>query len=297
MEEIMDKPSVSALNVARCRAVAAHESRPEIKGPDDLAEIFLGPEAQASLRNPVVLTAILQKLEAASPGGYEFFIARTAYLDAVFAQALRDDLPQIVLLGAGYDTRACRYRDLIQHTRIFELDTPVTQQHKRGLLEQANVTIPPQLTFVPIDFTRDDTAKTLTGAGYRSARKTLFIWEGVCYYLPPHTVDGTLRFVRENAPAGSILCFDYMLAASDLADRYGAQQSRAAMETMYTDEPLQFDLAEAQVPAFLAARGFTLAEHLTAEDMEARYLTLSDGTLAGHVLGLFGMVRATIPHP
>jgi methyltransferase (TIGR00027 family) len=294
MEEIMDKPSVSALNVARCRAVAAHESRPDIKGPDDLAEIFLGEEAQASLRNPAVLAAIRQKLEAASPGGYEFFIARTAYLDEIFAQALRDDLPQIVLLGAGYDTRACRYRDLIQNTRIFELDTPVTQQHKRGLLQQANVTIPPQLVFVPIDFTRDDMAETLTHAGYRPDRKTLFIWEGVCYYLPPQTVDETLRFVREHAPAGSILCFDYMLAASDLAGRYGAQQSRAAMETMYTDEPLQFDLAEAQVPAFLAARGYTLAEHLTAEDMEARYLTLSDGTLAGRVLGLFGLVRATV---
>jgi methyltransferase (TIGR00027 family) len=294
MEEIMNQPSVSALNVARCRAVAAHESRADIKGPDYLAEVFLGEEAQQSLRNPAVMAAILQKLASVSPGGYEFFIARTAYLDAVFAQALRDDLPQIVLLGAGYDTRACRYRDLIQSTRIIELDTPVTQQHKRGLLEQAQVIIPPQLVFVPIDFTRDDMAATLTQAGYRSDQRTLFIWEGVCYYLPPHTVDETLRFVRENAPAGSVICFDYMLPASDLADRYGAQQSRAVMEATYTDEPLQFDLEEAQVSAFLAERGFTLTEHLTAADLEARYLTLSDGTLAGRVLGLFGMVRATV---
>jgi methyltransferase (TIGR00027 family) len=294
MEDIMSQPSVSALNVARCRAMAAHESRAEIKGPDHLAELFLGEEAQPSLRNPAVHAAILQKMAAVSPGGYEFFIARTAYLDAVFAQALRDDLPQIVLLGAGYDTRACRYSDLIHAARVFELDTPVTQQHKRGLLEQAHVTIPPQLTFVPIDFTRDDMGETLTQAGYRPDQKTLFIWEGVCYYLPPQTVDETLRFVRECAPAGSILCFDYMLAADDLADRYGAQQSRAAMDAMYTEEPLQFDLEEAQVPAFLAARGFTLAEHLTAADLEARYLTLSDGTLAGRVLGLFGMVKATV---
>ena len=288
------QPSVSALNVARCRAVAAHESRTDIKGPDHLAEIFLGEEAQMSLRNPAVLAAIVQKMAAVSPGGYEFFIARTAYLDAVFAQALRDDVPQIVLLGAGYDTRACRYRDLIQTTRIFELDTPVTQQHKRGLLDQAHVTIPPQLAFVPIDFTRDDMAQTLIQAGYRPDRQTLFIWEGVCYYLPPQTVDETFRFVRENSPAGSIICFDYMLAASDLAGRYGAQQSRAAMEAMYTAEPLQFDLAEQQVPAFLAERGFTLIEHLTAADLETRYLTLSDGTLAGRVLGLFGMVRAVV---
>ena len=66
------QPSASALNVARCRAVAAHESRADIKGPDYLAEVFLGEEAQQSLRNPAVMAAILQKLASVSPGGYEF---------------------------------------------------------------------------------------------------------------------------------------------------------------------------------------------------------------------------------
>jgi methyltransferase (TIGR00027 family) len=287
-----NQPSASALNVARCRAVAAHEPREEIRGADDLAEIFLGEEAQMSLKDPAIHAVILKKLAAVSPGGYEYFLARTAYLDAVVEQALRGNIPQIVFLGAGYDTRSFRFGALIQDTRIFELDSPATQQHKRFLLEQAHIVIPGQLTFIPIDFTKDRMADRLFQAGYARDKKTLFIWEGVSYYLPPQTVDDTLSFVRLNSPAGSILCFDYMI--SDTADRFGAQQARTAMQTMYTAEPLQFDLEEGQAAAFLAERGFQIVEHLTADDLQKRYLTLRDGSLAGRVLDLFGLVQASV---
>lgn len=288
------RPSVSAYNVASCRAVAAYDPRESIRGPDTLAEIFLTDEARQSLRVPAVHEAIRGKLAAASPGGYEFFIARTAYIDDVMAQALRENIPQIVLLGAGYDTRACRLSDLIQDTRIFELDTPVTQGHKRSLLAKAQVAEPDQLTYIALDFTREDIADRLVEAGYARDRRTLFIWEGVTYYLPPQTVEATFDFVRRNSPAGSVLCFDYMLAASDLAHRFGAVQSRQMMLTMYTDEPLCFDLDQGHVAEFLTERGFALVEHVTTAMMQERYLTLPDGTLAGQVLDLFGLVRAEV---
>jgi methyltransferase (TIGR00027 family) len=287
-----DQPSASAMNVARCRAIAAHEPREEIRGPDYLAEIFLGEDAQKSLRDLAAHAMILKKLAAVSPGGYEYFVARTAYLDAVVEQALRDNIPQLVFLGAGYDTRS--YRLSIQDTRIFELDSRATQQHKRSLLEQAHVAIPEQLTFLAIDFTRDSMADVLFKAGYAKDQKTLFIWEGVSYYLPPQTVDDTLNFVRLHSPAGSIICFDYMISASDMENRFGAKQAREAMQAMYTAEPLQFDLEEGQVAAFLAERGFQIVDHLTAETMQQRYLTLRDGSLAGQVLDLFGLVQASV---
>jgi methyltransferase (TIGR00027 family) len=290
----LNQPSASALNVARCRAIAAHETREEIKGQDFLAEIFLGEEARQSLKDPAVHAGILKKLAAFSPGGYEFFIARTAYLDAIVAEALRDDIPQLVFLGAGYDTRAYRFGPLIQHTRVFELDSEATQQHKRSLLEQESIAIPAQLTFLPIDFTRESLADRLFQAGYAGDKQTLFIWEGVSYYLPPQAVEDTLSFVRHHSPAGSVICFDYMIAASEIADRFGAKQAREAMQAIYTAEPLQFDLHPAQAASFLAERGFRIVDHLTAKDMQQRYLTLQDGSLAGQVLDLFGLVQAAV---
>lgn len=286
--------SASAFNVARCRAIAAHEPRAEIRGPDHLAEVFLGDDARQSLPDPATHARILERLAAVSPGGYEYFIARTAYIDGIVAQALRDSVPQIVLLGAGYDTRAFRFRDLIQATRIFELDAPATQQHKRSLLEQAGVAVPPGLVFAATDFTQDDLASVLAGAGYRMDLQTLFVWEGVTYYLPPQTIDAMFAFMRQHAPAGSTLVFDFMITEAEMAGRYGAQQARDAMRAMYTSEPLQFDLAEADVPAFLAKRGFVLREYVGPDAMQTRYLTLSDGALAGQVLDLFRLVLAEV---
>jgi methyltransferase (TIGR00027 family) len=288
------QPSASALNVARCRAIAYHDPREAIRGPDYLAEIFLGEEAQQSLLNPATHALILNKLAAVSPGGYEFFIARTAYLDGVVKEALRENIPQAVFLGAGYDTRAYRFADLIQDTRIFELDSPSTQQHKRSLLAEAGVADPAALTFVPIDFTRESLPERLAQAGYAEDQQTLFIWEGVSYYLPPETVDEVLRFIRGHSPAGSILGMDYMLAPAGDEDRFGAAQSRAAMKAMYTFEPLYFDLAGEGVESFLAERGFEVVEHLTTAMMEERYLTLPDGSLAGRSLDLFGLVKAVV---
>lgn len=293
------QPSASAVNVARCRAVAAHEPREEIRGPDYLAEIFLADDVQEaeaarrSLQDPAMHAMIAKKLTAFSPGTYEYFMARTAYMDGVVEQALRDHIPQIVFLGAGYDTRPYRFSHLIQKTRIFELDSPATQQRKRALLERAHVAIPPQLTFLALDFTRDNMTDRLFEAGF-AREKTLFIWEGVSYYLSPQAVDDMLAFVKHHSPAGSLICFDYMIPVSDMENRFGANQARTAMQTTYTAEPIQFDLAEKQVVPFLAERGFQVIEHLTAEDMQRRYLTLHNGLLAGQVLDLFRLVQAEV---
>ena len=63
-------------------------------------------------------------------GVYEYVIAGTKYIDAVFEKALADRFDQILLFGAGYDTRALRFQDKAQHTHIFKLDAPHTQQAK-----------------------------------------------------------------------------------------------------------------------------------------------------------------------
>ncbi len=292
--KLPEQPSASAMNVAICRAVAAHDPREAIRGRDTLAEVFLGEESKKSLKDPATHVLIRKKLNAFSPGAYEFFMARTAYLDNAVEQALRDNIPQIVFLGAGYDTRALRCSSLIRDTRIFELDSQATQDHKRAQLEQSNVPIPAALTFVPIDFTRDDLGSLLASVGYEKDKKALFIWEGVTYYLPPQTVDATFAAIRDLAPAGSSVCFDYMMSVADMEGRFGAKQARDAMMATYTAEPLQFDLATNDVEAFLAARGYRLVEHLKTEGMASRYLTLPDGTLAGDVLDLFGLVRAEV---
>ena len=64
---------------------------------------------------------------------------------------------------------------------------------------------------VPIDFTKDDLQAVLDRAGYDSKKKTIFVWEGVTFYIPESAVDSTLRFVAGRSAPGSRIVFDYFL--------------------------------------------------------------------------------------
>ncbi|MGO9097869.1 MAG: SAM-dependent methyltransferase [Bryobacteraceae bacterium] len=285
-----DRPSESAANVALCRALATYEEREEIRGPDNLAELFLAADVRQSIAAPAPRAYVLKLL--ARYGSYEYFIARTAWLDSEVHGAIELNLPQIVFLGAGYDSRAYRFRGLIRDTRLFEMDSAVTQRRKRSCLEQAGIPVPGQLTFAPIDFTRQSLAEVLGAAGFVEGKKTLFVWEGVTYYQPAEAIDRTLDFVRRHSAAGSVVCFDYLADAPDMLERYGVKESLEAMRTVYRSEPVQFRIQEGAVERFLSERGFRLTEHLTTEEMERRFLTLRDGSLAGRMTACFRLARA-----
>ncbi len=231
-------PSESAANVALCRALADYDEREEIRGADNLAELFLAPDLKATIAQPAPRTYLLKQF--AKYGTYEYFIARTAYIDSVVRRGLEDNLPQIVFPGAGYDSRPYRFRDAIRETGLFELDRALTQQRKRSCLERAGVSAPPQLTYAPIEFTKESLADVLRAAGFDESEKTLFAWEGVTYYLPAEAIDRTLEFVRRHAPAGSVLCFDYLADLPDMLERCGVKESLAAMRAVYQNEPVQF---------------------------------------------------------
>jgi len=71
---------------------------------------------------------VLNKLQKKVPGTYEYLLARTKYFDDIFKKGLDENISQMIILGAGYDTRSLRFKNLIQDTRIFELDAPTTQR-------------------------------------------------------------------------------------------------------------------------------------------------------------------------
>ncbi len=175
---------------------------------DNLAELFLTKEQKKYLKDRLSRERLIAKL--LGPQLYGFIIARTAFIDNIFEQAVRDNIPQIVFFGAGYDTRPYRFSGLIKQTKIYELDVPATQKSKKDILEKSKVMIPPQLSYVEINFESDKLEEILFRRGYDKNKKTLFIWEGVIYYLNKTAVERTLEFVKSNSAAGSAIVFDYM---------------------------------------------------------------------------------------
>ena len=150
---VEQKPSDTARGVVSLRFLATLEEREEIRGRDYLAEVFVPEEWKATMRDTAKRQWFVTKF--LTPGMYLGHIARTAWFDGLVEEALRGHIPQIVFLGAGYDSRPYRFAALIKDTRIFELDAPPTQEHKRSLLKQEGIPIPEGLAFVPTDFTHN----------------------------------------------------------------------------------------------------------------------------------------------
>jgi methyltransferase (TIGR00027 family) len=280
------------MGAAILRYLATLDPREEIAGHDTLAEIFIPEDRRASLREPMIRQWAMKN--RIPPGMYEFMIARTAFFDQVVQGALRDDIPQIVFLGAGYDSRSCRFKEMIQNTRIFELDIQPTQQHKMALLHQAGIPIPDQLVFVSINFNTDNIGERLSRAGFNGNKKSLFVWEGVTPYLSAQVVDETLKTIASISRAGSLIGFDYESQLPERSNDTGMKQIREYMRKQHPNEPILFGVKNGDIESFLSSRGYQIEDHLNSTDMEKRFLSVHDSTPTENIPVLFCLVLASV---
>jgi methyltransferase (TIGR00027 family) len=292
MSSVEYLPSETALATATMRALAAHDPREEVRGPDYLAELFLTEEQKNPLKDAAKWHWVIKNKVA--PGAYEFMIARTAFFDHLFITALDRRLPQLVLLGAGYDSRPYRFAHLLGDTHIFELDARATQARKKEMLERGSVHVPANVKFVPVDFGSDDLEQALCSTGFSRDQKALYLWEGVTYYLSAETVDKVLAGIRAISARASSIGFDCAILLPEALSEDGLKMLREKMISDHPTEPTRFGIPQGKLEAYLSKRGFTIIEIVDSAKMEAKYLTLKDGTILGKVPGLFSLVHAAV---
>jgi methyltransferase (TIGR00027 family) len=205
-------PSKTAVYVTAARAVGAKDPDPQLRNPDYLAIKFLGPRERAVLPE-LPMDALDLDFDRAMKelGGYIVAVLtyRTKAFDAALLDALQDGARQVVVLGAGFDSRAYRFQSQLGDVRFMEVDYGPTQAYKKQRLGEILDVIPSNVSFVPMDFTKDNLLEQLRNAGYSEQQKTFFLWEGVTYYLPESAVKDTLHFARDHSAAGSRIAFDY----------------------------------------------------------------------------------------
>lgn len=164
-------------------------------------------------------------LDRNAPGARAAGIARTKWIDEQATSAL-ETVAQLVLLGAGFDTRAYRLATA-ERAATFELDHPETSRAKQAALKKAIGPLPKAVRFVSIDFNRQSIAEVLRQAGFDNMRPACFIWEGVTNYLSAEAVDAVLRQIRQTA-FGSVLLFSYV-------HRGGSGQTRTVLRRREAD--------------------------------------------------------------
>ena len=263
------------------------------RGPDYMAETFLPLFAKIILNVPFLRRYFVKRI--APSGIYEYVLARTKLMDSIFVDALENNFSQIVLLGAGMDTRALRFKSRNEGTKIFELDIQTTQQPKLAILKRKGVALPEELVFVPIDFNHQSLSEVLLAAGYQGNQRSLFLWEGVTMYLTSDAVDNTLAFIRDSGAEGSRVVFDYIYASVLRRENrfYGEKE---IFETVSrAGEGWTFGIEENEIERFLSERGFRVISNHTPSDLEKAYLTADDGAFLGRINGTHCIVIASVP--
>jgi methyltransferase (TIGR00027 family) len=171
--------------------------------------------AAAKLIEGTIWARMLKRFEAKArastshpSGGFlpwvDSLILRVAFIDAVLAETKPR---QVVILGAGLDTRSWRLETL-RGARVFEVDFPATQAFKRDRAARLGAPIA-DLVYVPVDFTRDDLAASLRAAGFDPKVPTAWVWEGVIMYLDDAALRSTLAAVAKLSAKGRRLVAHY----------------------------------------------------------------------------------------
>ena len=284
--------SITAENNAAVRAFEAMRPPAERICSDPYARFFLSEEIGEAENKADALEQVISRWNLVVPGVCDAILVRTRFIDEQLQAAIDGGLQQLVILGAGYDSRALRFGRLMDRVSIFELDHPATQQVKRQRMAAAGLSAPHRTTYIPCRFDKDDFTARLQSNGYDSRRKTFFIWEGVTYYLPAAEVDHTLHFISRQSPAGSGVVFDYFppSVADGTCRLEEAMVLRHALQQM--GEKITFGIDPGSIDAFLAGRGLTLQKNITPPDLYDTWLKPIDRPVT--VSAMFYFVYATV---
>lgn len=260
-------------------AVEQHEPPDRRLVDDDLAQLFL----PARLRVLVGATrwALLRRLliaaaNRAEPGLWANLACRKTYIGDKLDESL-DGIDAVVILGAGFDTRAYR---LTRRVRMpaFEVDQPVNIARKIATVRRVLGTLPRSVRLVALDFERDDLLTSLAEHGYLVDYRTFFICEGVTQYLTEDAVRSTLEGLRAAAP-GSRLLFTYIRRDFiDGTNRYGTRSLCRRMRER--NQVWKFGLDPEQVPEFLAEYGWRVVEQVGPQQLMQRYVQPTGRRLA-----------------
>ncbi|MBI3375309.1 MAG: SAM-dependent methyltransferase [Betaproteobacteria bacterium] len=279
--------------VCELRALAAQHPDPKLRSRDHLAAglcmaSFL-PKEYAEARR--IIDARPEEHAA-----FFYVNARTHHIDALVERAAAHGVKQVVVLGAGFDSRAYRFRDSQPKLRFFEVDLPATIDLKKKRVTRMLGALPGYVRYAPIDFNTQSLEKVLRRAGYDPARKTFFILEGVTMYVNDAGNRATLRFIRKHSPPGSMLVYDYVLRRvidGDYAGLYAARWQAEGVAGM--GEPFVTGWTPEQAAEFAQENGLAVLDDLGPEELTRRYLTGSDGRPDGRTTDWQRIIDAKVP--
>ena len=227
---------------------------------------------------PLVRRGLTAFVDRRWPGMRSSVVARTRLIDDWLSESIRDDRDQVVMLGAGLDTRAWRLPALAR-TTVYEVDHPSTSAAKQQRLARWHADLR-RVRFVQVDFDRESLPERPAEAGLDVNRRTIVVWDGVTNYLQPDAVDSVIRWVGSLAGTSQFI-FTYVHAdvLDGSAPFAGVEHLRRTLQR--SGEPWTFGLRPEAVAGYLAERGLRLNADQGAADYRPKVM----GEAARRIVG------------
>jgi len=286
-------PRKMAVTLAGIRARETHLPEDERICNDPYAELFLSDEMREDLKDLKKIRATISTVEQMLPGVNGSAVARIRFIDEYLLECVASGFKQLVIIGAGFDTRAYRFKEVKENLRVFEVDHPKTQQVKVDKVKEIFGALPDHVIYVPVVFGIDPLDRKLLENNYNPKLKTVFIAEGLLMYIPPPAVDGLLSFVADTSGPGSTFVADYFpdSVIDGTSTIAGAQALRQFVES--EGSPLQFGIKEGTLEEFFKQRGFHEVTNVTSSACKEKYF--KNASRDRTVSLMFNFVRATLP--
>ena len=289
-KRIEHKTSRTAEMTCVTRAASYYEKKDCYKSDD-----YIAPRLVPNIASQMIKMNLIRRLftKKMSPKGiYEYTIARTKYFDSVFYKAIQNEFEQILIFGAGFDSRGIRFLSEDSVIKVFELDVPITQNAKIAQFKKKQIKIHPNITFIPIDFNKESLTEKLTDYGFKKNKKTLFLLEGLLMYLSEQAVDSTFQMIDEFSTKESEIVFDLIYSSVLRKENlyYGEQDIYEYVSKV--GEGWAFGIEKNQIDLFLNKYHFSALEIMDSDKLEKKYFTDDNDTLLAKVNGTHCIINA-----
>jgi methyltransferase (TIGR00027 family) len=291
-KELAGPGSATAMGVLLARFTESRKPEDKRICYDPYAVHFISPSMlEWASRCPEEVKAMHEQRESLLPGLSNSIVARVRFFDDFVGKMIEEGLEQLIILGAGYDSRAYRIEGL-KKIRTFEVDHPSTQILKRKKIIDILGGLPDHITYVPADLERQDLGKKLLERGYNRSKKTLFLMEGILMYIRPDTVDEIFSFISMNSGNGSKILFDYHPQSVVDGNSELEVGRNLYNHVSQLNEPFIFGIEPEDVEGFLTQRGFSKIRNVASEDYKKAYFHSINSDR--EVCSLFHFVHAEV---
>ena len=280
--------SLTARMACLKRAMSYNEKNKNYHSDDYLASLFISPFFCKIIKNSI-LRRILKQL-IGKYGSYEYIISRTKLIDE-FIENNAENIQQVLILGAGFDSRAIRFSDKLKHATIFELDSPLTQEFKRDKLKENNIEIPQNVKLIPINFNKESLQQKLDGVGFQKNQHTFFLLEGLIFYLDDSAVSDTFNIINQYACSNSIILFDYLYSSVIREENLYKGEKEVRIVLNRIGENYTFGIERDKIKDFLTQYSFNLIENFDSDKLSKKFFK-KDETSIIPVIDIYGIAIA-----